>query len=665
MPIHASGNSHGRRNRPRRALALTLGLLIAASAHGGAPMPSSADAAALDDPASGRLHTPYPGVLRLTIDARDVERAILRGRLLLPVQGPGPLTVYFPRWVPGHHAPSGPISRIAGVVFSAAGKPLAWRRDPVMMHAFHVDVPADTPEIALEFQYLSSTDPSMGRIEVSRDMIDLQWTSLAPYPAGYVSRAMTVQAEVRLPDGWSYATALRAADTQDGTIRFEPETYETLVDSPILAGRYHRSEPLGEVAGAAVSLELFADQPDLLRASAPQLAAHRALVEQAARLFRSRHFDRYQFLVGLTGTIGSLGAEHLESSENFTVPTYFTGWTDAAPSRELLPHELVHSWNGKFRRGSDLLTATLDVPMQNSLLWVYEGLTRYLGAVLAARSGLHTFEESLGNFAQNADAMQMRAGRRWRPLLDTTNHSIYAEGPQPWPSWQRSSDYYLEGQLIWLDVDTLLRELTGGRRSVDDFVRAMFATRDRDKTPLPYTFEDVVATLDAIAPHDWSGFLRKRVHAAAPDTLLDGIRRGGYRLEYRDQPTGFYRMSELQRKVTDLSSSVGLTVRTDGTVADVRWESPAFDAAMTIGTRILAVNGRAYSPTVLVGAIADCKGSTRALKLTTQRGDTIDERSVDCSSGLRYPWLVKDTPAGGRRAPAAAALEAILAPLAQ
>lgn len=660
MHFHATESLHGYRNRFLWILPLALWLLITASAPGSALAQPGAAVPAPDDPASRLLHTPYPGVLRLTIDARDVERAILHGRLVLPVQGPGPLTVYFPRWVPGHHAPSGPISRIAGVVFSAAGKPLAWRRDPVMMHAFHVEIPAGTPEIELAFQYLSSTDPAMGRIEVSREMLDLQWTSLAPYPAGYVSRAMTVQAEVRLPEGWSYATALQPVDTRDGTIRFRPETYETLVDSPILAGRFHRSEALGKLAGAPVSLELFADRPELLAASAPQLEAHRALVEQTGRLFRSRHFDRYQFLVGLTGTIGGLGAEHLESSENFTVPYYFTNWADAAPSRELLPHEFVHSWNGKFRRGADLLTPTLDVPMQNSLLWVYEGLTRYLGAVLAARAGLHTFDESLANFALNADAMQMRAGRSWRPLLDTTNHSIYAEGPQPWPSWQRRSDYYLEGQLLWLDVDTLLRELSGGRHSVDDFVRAMFAVDDRAKTPSPYTFEDVVATLDAIAHHDWAGFFRKRVYEVAGDTLLDGIRRGGYQLEYRDQPTGFFRNSERERKLTDLSGSVGLAIRNDGTIADVRWESPAFDAALTIGTRILAVNGRSYSPEALVAAIGACRGSSEALRLTTQRGDGIDERSVDCSSGLRYPWLV---PASGRRPPAAVRLEAILAPL--
>ena len=652
---------HDHRTRMRRLSVFGLGVLLVV------PFARAATPAALPAlpalPAASLAQTPYPGVLQLSIDARDVERAILRGKLVLPVAGPGPQTIYFPRWVPGHHAPSGPISRIAGIVVRAAGTSIAWQRDPVMMHALHVQIPAGVAQIELEFQYLSPTDPSMGRIEVSREMIDLQWTSLAPYPASYVSRAMTVQADVQLPEGWAYATALQTDRIEGGTIHFAPVNYETFVDSPILAGPHHRSEPLGQIEGAEVSLDLFADRPELLQATPEQLAAHRALIEQTARLFRSRHFERYHFLVGLTGTIGSLGAEHMQSSENFTVPDYFTGWADAAPSRELLPHELVHSWNGKFRRGADLLTPTLDVPMQNSLLWVYEGLTRYLGAVLAVRSGLHSFDEALGNFAQSAAAMQYRTGRQWRPLRDTTNHSIYAEGPQPWPSWQRGSDYYLEGQLIWLDVDTLLRERTSGRHTLDDFVRALFAVQDRSQVPLAYELEDVVAALQTLAPHDWAGFFNTRVEQVASDAPLDGLQRGGYQLVYREQPTTFFRSGERQRKVTDLSIPLGLVVKDDGTVADVRWESPAFDAALTIGTRILAVNGRTYDREVLVRAVGRCKGRPEPLRLTVQRGDSIQDRDVVCASGLRYPWLERKESPRGQRERTAASLEAIFAPL--
>ncbi|MBO9377613.1 peptidase M61 [Sphingomonas histidinilytica] len=596
----------------------------------------------------------YPGVIRLAIDARDVSRAILRGTMTLPVTGPGPMTIYFPRWVPGHHAPSGPIARIAGLTVHAEGTRIGWKRDPVMMHAIHIDVPEGTDTIELGFQYLSPTDPKMGRIEVSPAMIDLQWTSLAPYPAGYPSRRMTVQASVRLPDAWQFATALTTDSVADGVIRFKPVDYETLVDSPILAGRYSARYKLEE-SKAPVGLAVFADRPELLAATPAQIEAHRRLVDQSLKLFGSRHYDHYDFLLGLTERIGSLGAEHSRSSENFTVPDYFTDWAGTAPSRELLPHEFVHSWNGKFRRGADLLTPTLDTPMQNSLLWVYEGLTRYLGAVLSVRSGLHSLQEGLDNFALSAATMQNRTGRQWRPLLDTTNHSIYAEGAQPWPNWQRGADYYLEGQLIWLDVDTRIRALSGGKRSLDDFVRAFFSIDDGSYRPVPYVFDDVVAGLNAIAPWDWARYFHDRVDEVAPDAPLDGLARGGYRLVYTDTPTGFFRSGETQRGVTDLSWSIGLTADKGGTITDVIWDGPAFAAALTIGTQILAVDGRTYEPGHLDQAVRACKGRTDPLTLTVRRADAVRDVRVACTMGLRYPRLERDPSAPAR-------LDAIFAP---
>lgn len=597
----------------------------------------------------------YPGVIGLSIDARDVARAILRGTMTLPVARPGPMTIYFPRWVPGHHAPSGPIARIAGLAVRAKGAEIGWKRDPVMMHAIHVDVPQGADTIEVAFQYLSPTDPKMGRMEVSPEMIDLQWTSLAPYPAGYASRRMTVQASVQLPQGWQFATALATDSVTDGVIRFKPVDYETFVDSPILAGRYSVRHSLDESPDAPVTLAVFADRPELLAASPAQIEAHRRLVDQSLKLFASRHYDRYDFLVGLTAKIGGLGAEHSRSSENFTVPDYFTDWAGTAPSRELLPHEFVHSWNGKFRRGADLLTPTLDTPMQNSLLWVYEGLTRYLGAVLAVRSGLHSVQDGLDNFALTAATMQNRAGRQWRPLLDTTNHSIYAEGAQPWPNWQRGSDYYLEGQLIWLDVDTRIRALSGGKRSLDDFVRAFFSIEDGSYRPVPYVFDDVVTALNVIAPWDWASFFRDRVEKVAPDAPLDGLARGGYRLIYTDTPTGFFRSGEAQRGVTDLSWSIGLTADRGGIVTDVVWDGPAFAAELTIGTQIVAVDGRVYDGARIGKAVAACKGRSEPLTLTVRRDDAVRDVRIACAMGLRYPRLERDPATPAR-------LDAILAP---
>lgn len=597
----------------------------------------------------------YPGVIELAIDARDVDRAIVSGTLTLPVASDGPMTFYFPRWVPGHHAPSGPISRIAGLSLQADGAAIAWRRDPVDMNALHFSVPAGARQVQLSFQYLSPTDPGMGRIEITSDMADLQWTSLAPYPAGYASRNMTYRASVRLPQGWQFATALQRNEQRGDTVHFEPVDYETLVDSPIVAGRYYERVMLDDSRPAPVTLHLFADEPRLLRFETAQIESHRALVEQTYRLFRSRHFDRYDFLVGLTAKIGSLGAEHHRSSENFTVPSYFTDWANTAPSRELLPHELVHSWNGKYRRGADLLTPTLDRPMRNSLLWVYEGLTRYLGAVLAVRAGLHTRQQGLENFAVSAARMQNRAGRRWRPLADTVNHSIFLDEHPVWPSWQRGSDYYLEGQLIWLDIDTRLRELTGDRKSLDDFVRVFFAGTDGAYRPLPYDQTDVVDALNAIAPYRWEEYFRDRVEQPAPEAPLDGLIRGGYRLVYADSATDFFRNLEAQAKVTDLGYSIGLIVNDAGVVTDVIWDTPAFDAAMTIGTQVIAVDAVVYSSAVLTRAVSGCKGRTEPLRLTLRRGDAVREARLDCSMGLRYPRLerIAETPAR---------LDAILAP---
>lgn len=597
----------------------------------------------------------YPSTIRLSIDARDVARAILRGTMTLPVKTAGPMVIYFPRWVPGHHAPSGPISRIAGLTVRANGGDVAWKRDPVMMHAIHIVVPAGVETIEVGFQYLSATDPKMGRIEISPDMMDLQWTSLAPYPAGYRSDRMTVQASVQLPENWHFATALEQDGPDKSIIRFKPVSYETLVDSPILAGRYFRREILDHSADAPVGISIFADKPELLAAQPEQIEAHRALIDQSYKLFRSKHFDRYEFLVGLTGKIGSLGAEHHRSSENFTVPNYFTEWDITAPSRELLPHEFVHSWNGKFRRGADLLTPTLDTPMQNSLLWVYEGLTRYLGAVLAVRSGLNSKQQGLDNFALNAATMAYRAGRQWRPLLDTTNHSIYAEGSQPWPSWQRGADYYLEGQLIWLDVDTRIRAVSGGKKSLDDFVRTFFGVNDRSYVPVAYEAADVFKALNDVQPYDWEAFFRDRVERVAPGAPLDGITRGGYRLVYTDTPTGFFRGMEMQRNVTDQTYSIGLVADAAGTLVDVLWDGPAFRAELTIGTQIVAVNGGAYSADLLKAMVQACKGSATPLQLTVRRSDVVRTVALPCGTGLRYPRLERN-PAEPAR------LDAILSP---
>ena len=353
-------------------------------------------------------------------------------------------------------------------------------RDPVDVFAFHVDVPAGATTLDVNFQFASPVDNNEGRMVMTPDMLNLQWNAVVLYPAGYFARQIMVEPSVRLPEGWEFATALETAASNGGVTTFKPVPLDTLVDSPMFAGRYFKRLDLDPGGPAPVHLNIVADRAELLEVKPEQLEAHRALVQQAYKLYGSHHYDHYDFLLALTDHMGGIGLEHHQSSENGTVPTYFTEWDKNADTRDLLPHEYTHSWNGKFRRPADLWTPNFNVPMRDSLLWVYEGQTQYWGFVLAARSGLLTKQQTLDAIAATAALYDHRVGREWRALQDTTNDPITAmRRPLPWRSWERSEDYYSEGQLMWLDADTLIREKSGGKRSLDDFARTLFRRQQR------------------------------------------------------------------------------------------------------------------------------------------------------------------------------------------
>jgi predicted metalloprotease with PDZ domain len=362
-------------------------------------------------------------------------------------------------------------------------------------------------------------------------------------------------------------------------------------------------------------------------------------VRQAYRLFGSRHYDHYDFLLALSSRLGGLGLEHHRSSEDVTTTGYLLDTSGAAPGRDLLPHEFAHSWNGKFRSPADLWTPDYDSPMRGSLLWVYEGQTQYWGLLLGARSGLLSSTDALEALALTAATYEARAGRGWRPLIDTTADPIVdARRPQPWTSWQRNEDYYSEGQLIWLDADTLIRERSRGKRSLDDFARLFFGTGDGSWGEKTYTFDDIVTTLGAIEPYDWAGFLHARVGAVTAQAPLDGLRRGGWRLVYDETPTDYYRASEARRKTADLSYSIGLVLQSDGDIDAVIWDSPAFKAGLTAGGRVLAVNGQTYDAESLRRAVTEAKTGP-ALSLIVRTGDHFDTVTIDYRGGLRYPRL--------------------------
>jgi predicted metalloprotease with PDZ domain len=577
----------------------------------------------------------WPGVIALSVDASDNTRGIFRVVETIPVAAPGPLVLLYPKWLPGHHTDNGPISELAGITFQAGGRLLPWRRDPVDVFALHIDVPEGASSVEAQFQFLAPTDVNQGRIVTTPDMLNLEWNAVALYPAGYYVRQIKVDASVKLPDNWKAATALEVASQEGSTIHFKQVPFDTLVDSPIIAGANVRVETLAP----GVRLDIIADQPEQLAATAEQIQLHRNLVTQAVKLFGAQHYDHYDFLLALSDHQSAMGLEHHRSSENGVRGGYFTEWKDNLTARGLLPHEYTHSWNGKYRRPSDLWTPDYRTPMQDSLLWVYEGQTQFWGFVLAARSGLNSTEETLGGLAGLAARLDTDAGRQWRPLEDTTDDPIIAQRrPKGWRSWQRSEDYYNEGLLIWLDADSLIRELSHGAKSLDDFARTFFGVNDRDWGELTYNFDEVVRALNQVQTNDWAAFLQARLEHVSDHAPLDGFTRGGYRLVYTDTPTEWFKANEKARKITDLTYSGGFVLGKEGDVAEVAWDSPAFNAGLTVGTKLIAVNGRALDTDQLKTAI---KARKLPLSLLVKTGDIFRTIALNYDGGLRYPKLEK------------------------
>lgn len=584
--------------------------------------------------------TPYPGTLKLHVDATDLDHRVFRVHEEIPAK-PGALTLLYPQWLPGNHAPRGPIDKFAGLMIRANGKMLPWRRDPENVYAFHVDVPEGASAIEAEFQFLSPLDPGQGRVVMTPEMLNLQWNTVALYPAGHNASQVHIAASATLPSGWEFGTALeRDGATSDGKTNFKAVDFATLVDSPMFAGRYFKRVDLDPGAKIPVHLNLVADEAKFLEIKPDQLKAHQELIRQAYKLYGSQHYNHYDFLLALSNKLSGIGLEHHRSSENGVAAEYFTDWNKQAAERDLLPHEYTHSWNGKFRRPADLATPNFNVAMGDTLLWVYEGQTQYWGNVLAARSGLHSAEQArdelaiiVANYADN------RPGFSWRNVQDTTNDPTVAQRrPLPYRNYQMSEDYYSAGALIWLAVDAKLRELTREKKSLDDFARAFFGVDNGDWKVKTYTFDDVAATLNSIAPHDWAKFLRDRVDANAPP--LDGLAAAGWKLVYTDKPSEYQKNSESVVKATNLSTSIGLMIAQDGgRISDVRWDGPAFKAGIAPGGTIIAVNGREYKPDRLTDAMKEAKSNSAPIELLVKNGDLYKTYRIDYRDGAKYPHL--------------------------
>jgi len=601
--------------------------------------------APLPVPVAAPADAPYPGTLSLLVDLTNVTDRVMSVQETIPVTGPK-VTLLYPEWIPGYHSPVGPLAKISGLVVTAQGKRIPWVRDRVNVYAFHVDVPQSAKTLEVNFQFLAPLRKQEGRISFSSEIADLSWNTVLLYPAGYFSRDIEFAPSVRLPEGWKFASALQVESQQGNLIHFQKTRLNTLVDSPLYAGAYYKREDLSTGPDNRVFLNIFADKAADLAITPEELQFHRNMVKEAAKLFQSRHYKQYDFLFSVSDAITFQGLEHHQSSEDSAGSDYFTDWDADIADRDLLAHEYSHSWNGKFRRPWDLWTPNFNVPMQNDLLWVYEGLTQYYGFVLTARSGMRSPEQTRNLMAAIAANLQASPGREWRPLVDTTNQPIVSErSPVSWVSWQRAEEYYMEGLLIWLDADTKIRELSGGAKSLDDFARLFYGVDNGSLITKTYTFADIVAALNAVQPYDWATFLRSRIYELHPQVPEEGFTQGGYRLTYNDTEPEWMKHRKSSSGAS-FATSLGFSVSAKGDLVNVWWGSLAYKVGITPDMHVEAVDDEAFSIANLRAAIASAEKTDTPIKLLLKRGDRFSSVSLNYQGGLRYPHLerVNGTP---------------------
>jgi len=537
----------------------------------------------------------YPGTIEVVVDARDVDHKLMHvnERLPLPAGG-GPITLLYPQWESASHAPTLEANALAGLHLSADGKPVSWRRDPLDPFAYIVEPPVGARELRIEFDYISPV--GSGPKEMTPNIVALSWSHVLLYPAGWYARNIPIAASVRLPTGFELATSLDRAPGSNDATRFAAVSLETLADSPVYAGRHLSSIPVGAVAGAPVTLRVLADDPAAIVLPPAQIERLRRLVRETATIFGRPPFAHYEALITLSEALPATGGtEHQRSSESNFEPDFFADPAHNVIFQDLIAHEFVHSWNGKSRQPEGLWTADLNTASDNSLLWVYEGMTEYWGIVLAARAGLRSPQETLDYLAVRAAEARARVGRSWKSLADSAldpwmdaHHSV------SWRDWQGREAYYPEGVLLWLDIDTLLRERSGGRQGLDEVARRLLGG-DGSETIRTYRVDDLVAALNSAVPMDWRSFLETRLQAHDDSHLYDGLARGGFALVDVAFPTEAARETEADEGGIDLRHGLGLLIGRGGQVRRVAWDSPAFRAGLAPGALLKTVNGTPYS----------------------------------------------------------------------
>jgi predicted metalloprotease with PDZ domain len=606
-------------------------------------MAATAGLAQKHKPQAAALAAPA-GPIKLVVDATHAPEKILHAQLQIPVAA-GEVKLVFPKWIPGEHGPTGPITDVTGMQFFANGQRLNWRRDLDEMYMFHVTVPpgVTTLEARLDLVMPAPPEGFSSGASATTQLDLLSWNQVVLYVPGKHSDDIQVIPSVKLPAGWHYGTALPVASESDGQINFQQASLTTLIDSPVLAGAHFRRIPLTPEGPIQHFIDEASDGDAALQMPAETIAAYKRLMAETGALYGARHYREYHFLLTLSDHTAHFGLEHHESSDD-RVPERTMIDDDARwLAGSLLSHEMTHSWNGKYRRPKGLATPDYQVPMEGDLLWVYEGLTEYLGNILAPRAGLWTKQQFMDETAEIAAQLDHTPGRSWRPLQDTADAAqlLYSAAPE-FESWRRSVDYYPEGFLIWLEADTVIRQQTKGAKSLNDFCQIFHGGGNTPPKVVPYTFDDVVATLNQVTPYDWKKFLRDRLDTYGPGAPLGGITNGGWTLVYDENPGEYTKAMEKTRNAIDARFSIGLALDDKGGIHDVIVDSPAWKAGIAPGTILVAVNGRKFNPDIFHDAMKATKGSSQNLELLVMNGDHYKMFTLNYHDGEKYAHLVRD-----------------------
>jgi len=594
--------------------------------------------------------------IHITADLSEAPRKLYHAEIDLPVS-PGPITLTTPKWIPGNHRPTGPVDDITGVVFTVDGKILPWRRDDVDLYQFHLTIPKGVTTLHAHLDCIVTA-------RISQKMAVLEWEKLLLYPANIPVRDIPVQPSLIVPAGWGIGTALAPSGSgsypvpsagsngKSAVTEFAVTNVEQLEDSPIISGQYFHEFPLAPEITPKHYIDVVSDAPEDSNLRPALLVELNNLVREAGAAYSSHHYHVYHFLLTLSDVAGGEGLEHGQSSDNGVGEKGFSDEKHQLAESDLLSHEFTHSWNGKYRRPVGLYQPDFATAQQGALLWVYEGMTQYLGNVLAARSGLKSQQQYREMLAISAAQLDLKPGREWRPTEDTAIAASILRGGEPaWANWKRGQDYYQEGELFWLDADTLIRKQTDNKKSLDDFLK-IFLGKGGDTGPMivPYTREELIADLNQVTPSDWAKFLHEHIDLINTRADVAGIERGGYRLVYHDKPTESEKTVAKDygpRYGIDAWYSIGLRINDTGVISDVRWNGPSDRSRLAPGYKILAVNGHIFSADVLKSAIKASKGSTDPIHLIVQADTFVSPIDIDYHDGERYPAIerIEGTPA--------------------